>query len=244
MTARLLTGQYELTGQVRGTARHAYACNLGLCTQPACQRLAGTPPASDDHAITAAPCPPAPVPQALRVTLHRSAGVSQLGGTLLALPFVEAPYVRIKCVGAVCELCRSMPFLQWCNCMHLRHPALQPVLGLHVRLPPWPDHPCSVGVACKLPGGRSADEHHLFPNLHGPAPPGALQEPVYVSEGGCRLACIQHTGGLGWQAAAHGSRTVVRTTGDSVGVLQPPALCHFLLFLCRPVWCTRRTAGT
>lgn len=43
--------------------------------------------------------------------------------------------------------------------------------------------PCSVGVGWKLPGGRFADEHHLFPSLHGPAPPGALQEPVYVS--GC-----------------------------------------------------------
>lgn len=32
----------------------------------------------------------------LRVTLHRSAGVQQLGGTLLALPFLEAPHLRVR----------------------------------------------------------------------------------------------------------------------------------------------------
>lgn len=32
----------------------------------------------------------------LRATLHRSAGVQHLGGTLLALPFVHAPLASIK----------------------------------------------------------------------------------------------------------------------------------------------------
>ena len=53
-----------------------------------------------------------------------------------------------------------------------------PILVRAVHTPP-----CSVGVGWKLPGGRSAEEHHLFPSLHGPAPAGALQEPIYVSSG-------------------------------------------------------------
>lgn len=32
----------------------------------------------------------------LRATLHRSAGVQQLGGTLLALPFVHAPLASVR----------------------------------------------------------------------------------------------------------------------------------------------------
>ena len=34
----------------------------------------------------------------LRVTLHRAAGVQQLGGTLLALPFLHAPQALVRWV--------------------------------------------------------------------------------------------------------------------------------------------------
>lgn len=34
----------------------------------------------------------------LRATVHRAAGVQQLGGTLMALPFLEMPHLRLRCV--------------------------------------------------------------------------------------------------------------------------------------------------
>ncbi|KAL4444145.1 hypothetical protein ABPG75_011882 [Micractinium tetrahymenae] len=88
----------------------------------------------------------------LRVTLHRSAGVQQLGGTLLALPFVHAPRTAVR-----------------------------------------------LSVDWKLPGGRSPDDHHLFPR--DPPPAGALQGPVYAGvlykAESMDLALAVELGGLG-----------------------------------------------
>lgn len=45
--------------------------------------------------------------QGLDVTLHRSAGVQQLGGTLLALPFVRAPRANVRWASTHCPLQQS-----------------------------------------------------------------------------------------------------------------------------------------
>lgn len=70
----------------------------GVCVQPATLWLPAAvhSPLHEPHTATLHWPPSLAALQALRVTLHRSAGVSQLGGTLLALPFVEAPHLHVK----------------------------------------------------------------------------------------------------------------------------------------------------
>ena len=118
--------------------------------------------------------------EAVRVTLHRGAGVQQLGGTLMALPFVEAPGVRLRwgsarslaCLGRLWAAQDGWPMSRNSAAGITSEDGRLKCRALRLLS-------CRLGVDWRLPGGRPADQHHLFPTE--PPPEGALQEPVYVS---------------------------------------------------------------
>ena len=176
----------------------------------------------------------------LRVTLHRAAGLVQLGGTLLALPFIQAPTMRLRCR---CRQGRE-PARVTATAAPARAPALLPLAPARPRpfSRPCPTACRSFGVDWKLPGGRPAEQHHLFPTE--PPPPGALQEPIYVSPGSARVAGGKRKssgcGGGCWRTSAADQH---RHSCCLWPTHAPPCLPPALAPACLPLTGGRRVQG-